>query len=86
MPDTDPAMKTIEAVKHPMFRTQTGLATALGLAQSTVGEWRDSPPHLHQLRIEAMTNGELRADEESTAKYPEFARYIRKGRKRTAAA
>lgn len=79
-------MKTIDAVKHPMFRTQTGLATALGLAQSTVGEWRDSPPHLHQLRIEAMTNGELLADSESVDKYPEFARYIRKGRRRKVAA
>ncbi len=76
-------MKTIDAVKHRMFRTQTGLATALGLAQSTVGEWRDSPPHLHQLRIEAMTNGDLLADSKSVEKYPEFARHIRKGRRRT---
>lgn len=79
-------MKTSDAVKHPLFRTQTGLACALNLAQSTVGEWKDRIPALHQLRIEAITNGDLIADADAVAKYPEFARHIRKGRRSKVAA
>jgi hypothetical protein len=53
-------MKTSDAIKH--FRTQQKLATALGLAQSSVAEWGEYPPRLRQLQIAALTAGALEAE------------------------
>lgn len=58
-----PPMKTEQAVKF--FETQVKLAAALGIDQSTIsGSWREYPPPLRQLQIEALTGGELRAEPE----------------------
>ena len=70
-------MNTPEAVRHPRFGTQVRLAQALGITQPTVASWGGRPPALHQLRIEAMTNGDLRADEAAVAEYPDLASFIR---------
>jgi hypothetical protein len=53
-------MTTSEAIDH--YRTQTKLAIALGIAQSTVSEWGEYPPDLHQIRLERITRGKLRAE------------------------
>ena len=56
-------MKTEQAVSH--FGSQMKLAAALGIDQSTIsGSWREYPPPLRQLQIEALTGGELRAEPE----------------------
>jgi hypothetical protein len=68
-------MRTIEAIKHPLFGTQVALASALGIGQPTVSEWGEYPPALYQLRIEAMTG--LRAEPDAAGKYPELAAAIR---------
>ena len=46
------------------FGTQTRLAKALGLAQSTVAEWFQLGhiPEARQYQIELATHGKLRAD------------------------
>lgn len=51
------------AIKH--FGTQTKLAQALGLAQSSVAEWaaNQSIPLSRQYQIELATNGQLKADQ-----------------------
>lgn len=53
-------MKTAQAIAH--FKTQTALAKAVGLDQSTVSTWKEYPPPLRQLQIEALTGGELKAE------------------------
>lgn len=50
-----------EAIQH--FRTQQGLASAIGVTQGTVSGWKSIPPW-RQLQIEALTGGALRADPE----------------------
>ena len=56
-----PAMTKDDAIAH--YVTQTALAQALGIDQSTVSTWR-TVPELHQLRLEALTRGVLRAGPE----------------------
>lgn len=53
-------MKTSEAVQH--FGSQHALAKALSLSQPSVAKWKDYPPALRQLQIEAVTTGALRAE------------------------
>ena len=54
------AMRTEHAVSH--FGTQVKLAAAIGITQSSVSTWGEYPPPLRQLQIEALTDGELRAE------------------------
>ncbi len=68
-------MRTLEAIKHPRFGTQTALAEALGISQPTVSEWGEYPPAIYQLRIEVLTG--LRADSGAARKYPELATAFR---------
>lgn len=46
------------------FRTQIGVAEALGIAQSSVAGWIEAGevPEVRQYQIELATNGQLRAD------------------------
>ena len=76
-------MKTIAAIKHPLFGTQTALAEALGLRQPTIAGWGEYPPALYQLRIEAMTG--LKAEADAAGRYPELASAVRIARKALAA-
>jgi DNA-binding transcriptional regulator YdaS (Cro superfamily) len=50
-----------QAIKR--FKTQTGLALALGTTQSTVSLWkRTGIPARWQYQLEVITDGELKAD------------------------
>lgn len=42
--------------------TQVKLAEALGLSQGTIAGWREHPPELRQLQIEALSGGALKAE------------------------
>lgn len=53
-------MRTQEAVDF--FKTQQGLADALGIKQSSVAEWGEYPPALRQIQIEMATKKKLRAE------------------------
>lgn len=53
-------MTKAEAVTH--FKTQQGVADALGIAQSTVAEWGIYPPPLRQLQLQQVTKGKLKAE------------------------
>ena len=45
------------------FGTQIALAKALGITQGTIAGW-DKVPVLRQLQLEALTEGQLKADTE----------------------
>ena len=51
-----------QAIQH--FGLQQKLAEALGMTQGSVSLWKDSPPPLRQLQLEAVTAGALKADPE----------------------
>jgi transcriptional repressor of cell division inhibition gene dicB len=53
-------MTTSEAIKY--YRTQTGLAHALGIKQGSVSGWGEYPPALRQLQLQQITRGKLRAE------------------------
>jgi len=53
-------MKTVEAITF--YGTQTKLAEALGMGQSTISEWPEYPPSARQLQIERITIGALKAE------------------------
>ena len=53
-------MKTSDVVQF--FGTQCKAAEALGMAQSSIASWGDSPPDARQLLVERVTNGQLKAD------------------------
>jgi hypothetical protein len=53
-------MTTAEAIKR--YKTQKGLADALGIKQGSVSGWGEYPPPLRQLQIQRITNGRLRAE------------------------
>lgn len=53
-------MLTAEAVAY--FKTQKGVADALGMTQSSVAEWKEYPPPARQLQLELITKGELKAE------------------------
>jgi hypothetical protein len=42
--------------------TQASLAAAIGMTQGSVSLWKEYPPPLRQLQIEALTGGKLRAE------------------------
>jgi DNA-binding transcriptional regulator YdaS (Cro superfamily) len=51
-----------QAIRH--FGSQQKLAQAIGMTQGSVSLWKDHPPPLRQLQIEALTAGELKAGPE----------------------
>jgi len=53
-------MNKQDAIKF--FGTQVKLAAALGIGQSTVAGWGESPPGLRQFQIEKATGGALKAN------------------------
>jgi hypothetical protein len=53
-------MRKAEAIKY--FKSQTGLARALGIEQPSVAAWGEYPPDARQLQIEKVTNGVLKAE------------------------
>lgn len=44
------------------FKTQAAVAEALDITQPSVAAWGDYPPDNRQLRLEEITNGELKAE------------------------
>lgn len=73
-------MKTLDAVRHPLYGTQTALAEALGIKQPTVSEWGEYPPALYQIRIEALTG--LRAETWAAGEYPELIAAVRSSKRK----
>lgn len=55
-------MTKAEALAH--YMTTRALARALDMRENTVSEW-EKIPHVHQLRLESITAGALRADDEA---------------------
>lgn len=53
-------MLTQTAIEH--FGSQTALAAALGIGQSSVAEWGKHPPPLRQMQIEYVSGGRLKAE------------------------
>lgn len=55
------------AIKH--FETQVALARAVGVTQPAVSMWlkRGGIPALQQLKLQAITNGVLKADRNVTS-------------------
>lgn len=53
-------MRTSDAVDF--FKTQQGVADALGIKQSSVAEWGEYPPPLRQVQLEAVTDRKLLAE------------------------
>lgn len=54
-------MKTKDAISY--FKSQSALARALGIRPPSVAGWGEVVPELRQLQIEAITGGQLKADE-----------------------
>ena len=52
-------MTKTDAIKH--YGSQAKLGAALGLAQTTVSSW-SIVPAIHQLRLQKLTRGKLKAD------------------------
>ena len=44
------------------FGTQTAVAEALGIGQSSVAEWEEEIPALRQIQLERASRGKLKAD------------------------
>lgn len=55
-------MKTSEVIEH--YKTQTAVAAALKIDQSSVSGWGEYPPDRRQLQIERLTAGVLKAEPE----------------------
>ncbi len=53
-------MNTREVIEH--FGSQHAVAEALGIRQPSVANWKESPPPLRQLQLEAVTGGALKAE------------------------
>jgi hypothetical protein len=53
-------MKTSDVVRH--YGTQTAVAAALGIDQSSVSGWGEFPPDNRQLQIERLTHQALKAE------------------------
>jgi len=48
------------------YRTVRALAKALDMRENTVSEWKGTGiPHHQQVKLEAITGGELRADDDA---------------------
>lgn len=50
-----------EVLSH--FKTQEGIAAALGLTQPTISSWKRIVPDHYQYQLEIITAGTLRVDE-----------------------
>ena len=55
-------MQKVYVLKH--FETLTELANTLGISQAAVSRWHDIIPEKQALRLERLTDGELRYDPE----------------------
>jgi DNA-binding transcriptional regulator YdaS (Cro superfamily) len=68
-PYTSGEMTYDQLISH--YGTQSAAASALGINQSSVSEWKErgSIPRLRQLHIEILTKGKLKAD--PSAKRPD---------------
>lgn len=53
-------MKTSDVVRY--YGTQTAVAAALGMDQSSVSGWGEYPPDKRQLQIERLTSQALKAE------------------------
>ena len=53
-------MKTSQVLSH--YVTQVAVAKALDISQGSVSKWKEYPPDLRQLQIEALTGGALKAE------------------------
>lgn len=53
-------MRTQEALD--IYGTQQAIADALGITQSSVGEWGEYPPRLRQLQLAAMHPRKLKPE------------------------
>ena len=69
-------MNKHEAIKF--FGTQVKLAAALGIGQSTVAGWGDSPPGLRQFQIEKASAGALKADKSLLSAVSSIGKPMRK--------
>ena len=56
-------MKTSEAIAH-YADNKSELARIVGVDQSTVYSWGEYPPDKHQLKLERLTKGALKAEPE----------------------
>lgn len=57
-------MKKAEALTF--FKTRRALARALGLIDNAINTWKgENIPPVHQIKLEALTAGALRADDEA---------------------
>lgn len=54
---------TYDEVKR-FFKTQEGIAAALGITQPTVSAWEGVVPNHYQYQLEIITAGALRVDPE----------------------
>lgn len=55
-------MLTTDAISH--FGSQSALARALRMDQSTIARWQVYPPPIRQIQIERLTKGKLKAEPE----------------------
>ena len=55
-------MKTSDVIAH--YGSQAAAGEAIGVAQSAVAQWGESPPELRQLQYEVLTGGALNAGPE----------------------
>jgi hypothetical protein len=58
-----------DAIDH--FGSQTAVAEALGIQQSSVAEWGIYPPEPRQLQLHLITRGKLKAEQAVIEKYGE---------------
>ena len=62
-------MTTSEVVKH--FGSKAAVAAVLEISPAAVSQWGVYPPELQQLRLEKITNGELKVS--ASAELPKTA-------------
>lgn len=53
-------MKKNEVIKH--FKTRINAAHALGITSGAITQWKDIIPERAALKLERLTNGELKYD------------------------
>lgn len=59
-------MRTAEVLA--LYKTQTAVAKALGIAQSSVAIWGKFPPDRRQIQLEHLTGGTLKAEPDCKAR------------------
>jgi DNA-binding transcriptional regulator YdaS (Cro superfamily) len=64
-------VRTEDAVKH--FGSQAALARTLRITRSAVSQWGDRVPERQALRLQALTLGQLVADDPVLHRRPETA-------------